>query len=147
MNSTTKQSIEVKGQGQNVVMMVHDTPSHDYTPIYQISLTYLKRQKVMARTDSKFANPFRFNSELTPFFCLFSCIIILIYLFYLDGDPPIFLFYLFKKHLDHSITKNQKILWIRNGHFHQINASNNVFSFIVYINVAPKCDFPLIFSN
>ena len=37
--------LEVKGQGQNVVMMVHDTPSHDYTPTYQISLTYLKRQK------------------------------------------------------------------------------------------------------
>jgi len=37
--------LEVKGQGQNVVMMVHDTTSHDYTPTYQISLTYLKRQK------------------------------------------------------------------------------------------------------
>ena len=55
-----------------------------------------------------------------------------------------FLLYLSKKHLDHSITKNQKILWIRNGHFHQINASNNVFSFIDYINFVPKCDFPLI---
>jgi hypothetical protein len=40
---------EVKGQRQNVVMFVHDTPSHDYTPAYQISLTYLKRKKVMAR--------------------------------------------------------------------------------------------------
>ena len=37
--------LEVKGQGQNVFMMVHDTPSHDYAPTYQISLTYLKRQK------------------------------------------------------------------------------------------------------
>jgi hypothetical protein len=37
--------LEVKGQGNNVVMMVHDIPSDDYTPIYQISLTYLKRQK------------------------------------------------------------------------------------------------------
>ena len=36
--------LEVKGQGQNVVMMVHDTSSHEYTPTYQISLTYLKRQ-------------------------------------------------------------------------------------------------------
>ena len=35
----------VKGQRQNVVMLVHDTPSHDYTPTYQISLIYLKRQK------------------------------------------------------------------------------------------------------
>jgi hypothetical protein len=31
--------LEVKGQGNNVVMMVHDIPSDDYTPIYQISLT------------------------------------------------------------------------------------------------------------
>ena len=39
--------LKVKGQRQNVVMLVHDTPSHDYTPTYryQISLTYLKRQK------------------------------------------------------------------------------------------------------
>ena len=37
--------LKVKGQRQNVVMLVHDTPSHDYTPIYQIALTYLKRQK------------------------------------------------------------------------------------------------------
>jgi hypothetical protein len=33
--------LKVKGQRQNVVMLVHDTPSHDYTPTYQISLTYL----------------------------------------------------------------------------------------------------------
>ena len=32
--------LEVKGQRQNVVMLVHDTLSHDYTPTYQISLTY-----------------------------------------------------------------------------------------------------------
>jgi hypothetical protein len=37
--------LNVKGQRQNVVMLVHDTPSHDYTPTYQISLTYLLRQK------------------------------------------------------------------------------------------------------
>jgi hypothetical protein len=37
--------LKVKGQRQNVVMLVHDTSSHDYTPTYQISLTYLKRQK------------------------------------------------------------------------------------------------------
>ena len=66
--------------------------------------------------------------------------------YYLDGDPPIFEFYLSKKQLDHSITKNQKILWIRNWYFHQINASNNVFSFIVYINFAPKCHFPFNFQ-
>jgi hypothetical protein len=39
--------------------------------------------------------------------------------------------------IDSEITKNQIILWIRNGHFHQINASNNVFSFIDYINFVP----------
>ena len=27
-----------------MVVIVHDTSSHDYTPTYQISLTYLKRQ-------------------------------------------------------------------------------------------------------
>ena len=64
----------------------------------------------------------------------------------MDGDPTIFEFYLFKKHLDHSITKNLKILWIRNWYFHQINASNNVFSFIVYINFAPKCHFSCNFQ-
>jgi competence transcription factor ComK len=32
--------LKVKGQRQNVVMLVHD-----YTPTYQIALTYLKRQK------------------------------------------------------------------------------------------------------
>ena len=37
--------LKVKGQRQNVVMLVHDTLSHDYTHTYQISLTYLKRQK------------------------------------------------------------------------------------------------------
>ena len=63
--------LKVKGQGQNVVMMAHDTPSHDCTPAYQISLAYLKRKKVMFRRDSKFANPFRFKNELTPFFSIF----------------------------------------------------------------------------
>ena len=62
--------LELKGQRQNVVMLVHDTPSHDYTPTYQISLTYLKRQKKLW-PDSKFANPFRLNKELTPFFFYF----------------------------------------------------------------------------
>jgi hypothetical protein len=60
--------LEVKVQRQNVVMLVHDTPFHDYTPTSQISLTYLKRQKSY---DSTFANPFRLNKELTPFFVYF----------------------------------------------------------------------------
>jgi hypothetical protein len=123
------------------------TPSHDYTHAYQISLTYLKRQKSYGPTDSKFANPFRLNKELTPFFVYFL-VYFYLYLFYLDGDPPIFEFYLFKKHLDHSITKNQKILRIRNWYFHQINASNNVFSFIACrYKFCPKMSFPLKFSN
>ena len=63
--------LEVKGQRQNVVMLVHDTPSHDHTPTYQISLTCLKRQQSYGPTDSKFANPFRLNKELTPFFVYF----------------------------------------------------------------------------
>ena len=63
--------LDVKGQRQNVVMLVHDTPSHDYTPTYQISLTYLKRQKSYGPTDSKFTNLFRLNKELTPFFVYF----------------------------------------------------------------------------
>ena len=37
--------LKVKGERQNVIMLVHDTPSYDYTPTYLISLTYLKRQK------------------------------------------------------------------------------------------------------
>jgi hypothetical protein len=38
--------LKVKGQRQNVVMLVHDTPSHDYTPTNHISsLTYLKRKQ------------------------------------------------------------------------------------------------------
>jgi hypothetical protein len=45
----------------------------------------------------------------------YAYLLIYLYLFYLECDPPIFELYLFKKHLNHSITKNQKILWIRNG--------------------------------
>ena len=63
--------LEVKGQRQNVVMLVHDTPSRDFTLTYQISFTYLKRQKSYGPTDSKFANPFRLNKELNPFFVYF----------------------------------------------------------------------------
>ena len=43
--------LEVKGQRQNVVMLVHDTPSHDYTPTYQIHDHWpiWRDKKVMAR--------------------------------------------------------------------------------------------------
>ena len=36
--------IEVKGQGQMNVMMIHDTLSDGHAPEYQISLAYLERQ-------------------------------------------------------------------------------------------------------
>ena len=37
--------LEVKGQGPTKVMMVRDTLSYGHAPTYQISLTYLERQK------------------------------------------------------------------------------------------------------
>ena len=37
--------LEVKGQGPTKVIMVRDTPPYGHAPTYQISLTYLKRQK------------------------------------------------------------------------------------------------------
>ena len=37
--------LEVKGQGPTKVIMVHDTPPYGHAPTYQISLTYLERQK------------------------------------------------------------------------------------------------------
>ena len=85
-------------------------------------------------TDSKFANPFRLNKELTPFFVYFLVKYINItYIFFIWTVTHQSLnFIFFKKHLNHSITKHQTILWIRNWYVHQINASNNVLSFIVY---------------
>jgi hypothetical protein len=38
-------NLEVKGQGPTKVIMVHDTSPYGHAPIYQISLTYLERQK------------------------------------------------------------------------------------------------------
>ena len=37
--------LEVNGQGPTNVMMVRDTPPYGHVPTYQISLTYLERQK------------------------------------------------------------------------------------------------------
>ena len=37
--------LEVKGQGPAKVITVCDTPPYGHAPIYQISLTYLERQK------------------------------------------------------------------------------------------------------
>ena len=37
--------LEVKGQGPTKVIMVHDISPYGHAPTYQISLTYLQRQK------------------------------------------------------------------------------------------------------
>ena len=37
--------LEVKGQDSMKVIMVRNTPPYDHAPTYQISLTYLERQK------------------------------------------------------------------------------------------------------
>jgi hypothetical protein len=37
--------LEVKGQGPTKVIMVRDTPPCGHAPTYEISLTYLERQK------------------------------------------------------------------------------------------------------
>ena len=37
--------LDVKGQGPTKVIMVSDTPPYGLAPTYQISLTYLERQK------------------------------------------------------------------------------------------------------
>ena len=37
--------LEVKDQGPTKVITVRDTPPYDHAPTYQISLTYLERQK------------------------------------------------------------------------------------------------------
>ena len=48
--------LKVKGQGQTVIMMVREIVFHHYTTTYQISLTYLKRQKVIAQTQKHLKN-------------------------------------------------------------------------------------------
>jgi hypothetical protein len=40
--------LEVKGQGPTKVIMVCNTPSYGHAPTYQISLTYLERQKSLS---------------------------------------------------------------------------------------------------
>ena len=41
----TRKYLEVKGQGPTKVITVRDTPPYSHAPTYQISLTYLERQK------------------------------------------------------------------------------------------------------
>ena len=38
--------LEVKGQGPTKVITLRDTPPYGHAPTYQISLTYLERQKL-----------------------------------------------------------------------------------------------------
>ena len=40
-----KQYLQVKGQGPTKVITVHDTLPYGHAPTYQLSLTYLERQK------------------------------------------------------------------------------------------------------
>ena len=54
--SSIHKTLKVKDQGQTVIMMVRETLSHHYTTTYQLSLTYLKRQKVIAQTQTHFKN-------------------------------------------------------------------------------------------
>jgi hypothetical protein len=39
--------LEVKGHGSTKVSAVRDTPLYGHTPTYQMSLTYLERQKML----------------------------------------------------------------------------------------------------
>jgi hypothetical protein len=45
-------NLEVKGQGPMKVITVRETPPYGHAPTYQISLTYLERQKCYG-TDKK----------------------------------------------------------------------------------------------
>jgi hypothetical protein len=38
-------NLEVRGQGPTKIIMVRNTPPYGHAPTYQISLTYLERQK------------------------------------------------------------------------------------------------------
>ena len=56
--------LEVKGQGPTKVIMVHDTPPYGHVPTYQISLTYLERQKcygpdkkILFKLEAQWAEP------------------------------------------------------------------------------------------
>ena len=45
--------LEVKGQGPMKVIAVHNTPPYGHAPTYQISLTYLERQKCYGQDKKK----------------------------------------------------------------------------------------------
>ena len=46
-------NLEVKGQGPTKVITVRDTPPYGHAPTYQISLTYLRRQKSGRKNQTK----------------------------------------------------------------------------------------------
>ena len=46
--------LKVKGQGPTKVIMVYDTPPYGHAPTYQISLTYLERQKMLWPEQKKY---------------------------------------------------------------------------------------------
>jgi hypothetical protein len=48
--------LEVKGQGPTKVIVVRDTPPYGHAPTYQLSLTYLERKQIMARTRKYYLN-------------------------------------------------------------------------------------------
>jgi hypothetical protein len=56
------------------------------------------------------------------------------------------LFYLLRNIWTIQLQKDQKILWVGNEHFLQINVSKNVFTFIAYINFA-QYDFMSVSDN
>ena len=56
--------LEVKGQGPTKVIMVRDTPPYGHAPTYQISLTYLERQKCYGPDKKKIFKKQLFNLQV-----------------------------------------------------------------------------------
>ena len=56
--------LEVKGQGPTKVIMICDTPPYGHAPTYQISLTYLERQKSYGLDKKILFNLFIFYLEV-----------------------------------------------------------------------------------
>ena len=56
--------IEVKGQGPTKVIMVCNTPPYVHAPTYQISLTYLERQKSYGPDKLRWEEPEEAEAEV-----------------------------------------------------------------------------------
>jgi hypothetical protein len=54
--------LDVKGQGPMKVITVRDTPPYGHAPTYQISLTYLERQKCYEASLFGSIRPTKINS-------------------------------------------------------------------------------------